>query len=1175
MRLALLFCFCSALLCAQQTIDLGVEELRDRLNRKSGTVELPLPGGGKATFTATYDPVMEPALAARYPRLASYRVVGPWGTGRIALSHKGIDALLPGPDGTFALEPAGSADRHALFYTHEHTPGVALGPLDCGYDPSDPLNVHKGAGAGAVGREKSSAVARNLHEYDLALTNTGEFASEVGGSKEDVLAAFNTTVSTMNAIFEREIGIRVNLLAISEDLIYLDPATDPFFDADEGSGLLNQVIEAFNANNIPENSYDLGHVLTQRCTDVGGVVSGRACSSSKTRGVTCLQGGNVARTAERVMAHEIAHQFGVSHSWNNCPPSQEQRAGGTAFEPGSGTTIMSYAGACGDQNVGRPSAYYHLGSLEQFQFYTRQGGAAGCATIIETDNQIPEASVDYPENLFIPHSTPFRLTGTASDANDDEDRLTYTWEQYDTGPATSINDPEGTAPTFRSVPPSPNGNTRFFPRLDRVANNILSNEEVLPAYARQMTFRLTVRDNNEEAGAYDWAEVAFRTTDQGPFTVNDPGPDFGGTAPTVWRVGDFREVTWNVAGTDQAPVLARRVNILLSGDGGLSFDRVLAENVANTGSAFVTVPDTLGETMRIVIEAADNIFYNMNATDFAIEQAERATYTFESDLRYQNVCLPETVEANLSVGSVLDFDAPVRIAIDSTQTLPAGLELTLADSELMPGESTTLRLDLSDLDTTGRITIPYIVSADGADTTRREIILDVTSNDFSDLIVAGPVEGTEGIVLTTDFDWTEARNATSYDVQIATSPSFAPGTIFEQAEGLVTTEFTPEEFFAPNSLYFWRVRPNNSCGAGEWLEPTSFRTVASRCDVYEGGDTPLSLPGSGGSFSREAKLFVDRRGAINDLNIPNITLGYQFVSGVTLSLTSPAGTKVTLYEENCFSTNALNLGFDDEAPLAVACPPDDQRVFQPKDSLAAFIGEDTFGEWVLTIEVSETNSAAGQLSAWQIEFCADAEAPTPDVLVNDSTAVKPAGRNPVIRQVLEVVSEEDTDDETFFILTRMPKRGLLELRGNQLMVGDIFTQADINARRLVYENQDTSLMTDDFGFVVTTQTGGYLPVSYHDIVITQDAVNSIGDGPDRLVTSLDVFPNPTAGDVQLRWSTRLSGEVDVELYDLNGRTVLQRRVALSAGQARISTTDLPAGIYVLRIDDAVRRIVKR
>ncbi len=1151
---------------------LDVSAFRLQLRAKSRTIELPLPSGKFASFTTEESSVFGPVLAAKYPELTSYRVEGPWGPGRVAISHKGVDALLPGPDGTYAIQPGETDVDHLVFYSRSYSGEEVALPLSCGYNPDDPLNhtdLQAAGHAGAKGLTKSGGDARELRRYDLAMTNTGEFAQAVGGTTKDVLAAFNTSLTVLNAIFEPEVGVNLRLLDLSEGLIYLDPTTDPFTDADKGTGLLGQVIEAFNLNDIPASAYDLGHVFTKRCVDVGGVVSGLACSGSKTRGVTCLQSNNVARTAERIMAHEIAHQFSVSHSWNNCPPSMEQRAGSTAYEPGSGSTIMSYAGACGDQNIGGFDAYYHTASLEQFLDFTRTGGAAGCATVIETDNVTPDVTLDYADGFYIPRNTPFRLTGTATDANDPQEQLTFNWEEYDLGPATKLYEAEGNAPIFRSVVPTADGFTRYFPRVDRVANQIDAKDELLPDYERELTFRLTARDNNTQAGGVDWEAVTFNVADIGPFTVNDPLQD----GDSTWQVGDYREVTWDVAGTDGFPVFAETVNILLSGDGGLTFDRVLVANAANTGSAFVTVPDSLGDAMRIVVEAAGNIFYHMNGSDFSIEAATVPGYTLDYDLHYANICLPETVTATFTVGSILAFDRPVTLSVDA-DSLPANLVASFDRTQLIPGQTTTLTLNLEEVNVSGRYTIPVTVAAEGLDTSRREIVLDVIANDFSDLSLQGPAEGTEGIQLTTTFDWSGSVNADGYEVQIATSPDFSEASLFAAQSGLTETTFTPEEFFAPNLIYFWRVRPVNACGAGGWTETASFHTVSSRCDTYESTDTPVSLPGTGGSFTRESKLFVDRRGTINDLNLPNVQVNYQFASKVSLTLTSPAGTAVRLYAEKCFSTNSINLGFDDQAPDEVACPPDDQRVFRPLDSLSAFNGEDTFGEWVLSVAVSETNGAAGQIVKWDVEFCADASAPTPETLVNDTTLVQPLGRNPVVRAELEIRSGEDSPEATYFVLTRLPAHGLLERDGRTLVLGDTFTQSDINDQLLIYENLDTVRMKDDFKFVVTTESGGYLPVTSHGIGISADATNPVRP-PAALVTGLSLFPNPTAGDLQLRWSATTTGTVSVELYDMTGRQVTEQPVSLASGEATLDTAGLPAGIYLLRIGDQVRRVIRR
>ncbi len=1156
-------------------VDLRLDRtaLGRQLSAKAGQINLPLPDGSLQTFSVTNDPVFEPALAARYPGIGSYRLAGPWGTGRLAISPERVDVLLPGPDGLYAIQQGYAPDEYVAFYSRDYLGEAFGGSLGCGFDPQT-IEV----GGGSAGKEpfrKSMAVPRELRQYDLVLSSTGEFSRQVSDgspTKAKVLAAFNTLVSTVNVIFEREVGVRINLLAPSEQVIYLDPDTDPYSDSDEGTGLLEQVIEAFNQEGIPSNIYDLGHVMTSRCVDVGGVVSGLACSGSKTRGVTCLQGRDLARTAERVMAHEIAHQFSVSHSWNNCPGNQNQRAGNTAFEPGSGSTIMSYAGACGTQNIAGPDPYYHTGSLEQFLDFTREGNAAACATVIETDNVTPEVQLDYEDGFFIPKSTPFRLTGTATDANDPADQLTYNWEEYDLGPATDIYEPEGSAPLFRSVPPSTTGYTRYFPRVDRVANQIDAADEFLPDYERELTFRLTARDNNVQAGGVDWEAVRFQIADIGPFTVNDPEVQ----ADQNFRVGELREITWEVAGTDGFPVYARSVNILLSGDGGLTFDYVLASRVANSGSAYITVPDTLGNAMRIVIEAADNIFYNMNATDFSIQPAEQARYTLESDLNYAEVCLPETVTATFTAGSVLDYAEPVSLSVDST-ALPIGLVATFDNTQILPGQTARLTLDLEGVTASDRVIVPVIVAAEGLDTVRREIILDVVANDFSDLVLAGPADGTEGIVLTTDFDWTASVNAESYDLQVATSPSFAPATLVETVTDLTETEFTPEDFFTANTVYYWRVRPVNSCGPAPWTETNSFKTVSNSCEVASRTGTPVSLPGTGRDpalLTRKDTLLISQSGTISDLNLPYVQINYQFASNLTISLTSPAGTTVKLYEENCFSTNTINLGFDDEAPNGIACPPDDKRVFQPTGELSDFDGEGTAGAWVLTVAISETNGAAGQIVAWDLEFCASLQATPPQTLVNDPTEVRPLGRNAILRSQLEIVAASANPVESVYVLTSLPERGFLERSGVELGLGDTFTQADINAQRIVYESLDTTIKSDEFGFVINAADGGYLPTTYHEIVLTADAVNSINQFS-ALDNSLRIYPNPTDGLVTLEWSGEINQQLSLDIYDLNGRKLDSRRTDAGAGRATVDLSRFKSGVYLIRLGGAIRRVVRQ
>ncbi|MEL6141180.1 MAG: reprolysin-like metallopeptidase, partial [Bacteroidota bacterium] len=751
-------------------------------------IDLPTPEGHSLRFRIEESPVMHPELAARYPQIRSYRVFGDFGPGRIAVSPAGVSASLMSESGEYFINPAmqGNNEHHLIYYNHDLD--LTLGNLDlpaaeCGWEPGhmeeDEEYLEMLARAGSnTGAGRSSQALIGMHVYDLALVCTGEFAAQQGGTLEGVLSAYNEAVSLLNAILEREVAARFMLINNTESLIFLNAGTDPFTNANEGGALLAQVGPAISGAGIPFNAFDLGHIFTGNCTDVGGVVSGQACTSGKTRGVTCHSNNNIAAIVRRIMSHEIAHQYAVGHSWNNCPPSQGQLASGSAFEPGSGSTIMSYAGTCGNQNVaGNNDDYYHVGSLEQFIIYSREITGADCATILEPVNSEPEVSLDYVDGFFIPISTPFSLTGTATDI--DGDNLVYTWEQFDLGPASTLGDPNGNAPLFRSYEPTENGFTRVFPRIDRIVNNSNSLVEVLPTYSRDMTFRLTARDFNENAGGTGWATVAFEATDEaGPFLVSSPN-----TGDEVWQGGEYREIIWDVASTDQAPVNCQFVNVLLSDDGGFNYPIVLAENAPNNGSTFVTIPtDLVGTTYRIKVEAADNIFFDISNDNFTIEAPTEPSFTLVPTPLTQQICLPEVAELTFEAGSVLNFSNSIDLQVISD--LPDGAVVSFSANQINPGESTTLSVDLSEVSFSGPLEIIVQAVAADVDTAFRSVILEVVNNDFSDLTLTAPAEGSSGIQLATPFNWSDAANADLYDIQIATSPDFSEENLFEAGTNL-------------------------------------------------------------------------------------------------------------------------------------------------------------------------------------------------------------------------------------------------------------------------------------------------------------------------------------------------------------------------------------------------------
>lgn len=1171
------------------TASLDLENIKAQLARspeefrgKSGSkITLPLPNGEFAQFTVLTSNLIKGAATKEHP--AGYKITGPWGHGRLAFSHQGITALLRGPEGYFLIDRLDATASDAYLITDFEGVLEVMGrddaSLTCGASTDDLVHPDANVKEELLAEEmlfeqlaKSAGnEARPLLEYDLLMVATGEFSQAFGGTVEDVMAEFNVAVNILSTLYENELGIRFNLLATSESTIFLDPAIDPFIDASSAPTILNGARDAIESRSVPFASYDIAHVFTRGCRDgIGGQARfGSVCGPLKTEGVTCIRPGrSVAFMASTTMAHELGHSFIANHTWNRCDFSVDQRVPVAAFEPGSGTTIMSYAGTCGSQNTGAEDPYFHGNSLEVMNFFSRSGNGRGCATVVATDNFTPEVSINHEGGFYIPISTPFRLEGSATDANDDT--LTYVWEQFDLGPASPIGQPEGNTPLFRTYLPTETGNVRYFPRLDRIVNNITSISEVLPTYSRDLTFRLIARDNNFEAGGFDWEEIAFRADSAaGPFLVNDP-------EVASMEVGEYQRITWDVANTDKAPVNCTLVNILLSTDGGQTFDVTLAANVPNTGEAMITVPEeAISSQAMLMIEAVGNVFLNVNDNFFQVRAATAPRFTLETDILYNNVCTPTTLEVALSSASILDFTAPIALSIEEGENLEAAV-FSLSDTEINPGENATLSADFTDVRYTGRTEIVIVAAAEGQDTARYPVVLDLVDSDYSDLEVTSPEEGITGIILSTDFDWTDAVNADFYDIQVATSPTFAEGTIFEEASNLPASEYALAEFFEPNTIYFWRVRAgNNSCGGGDWLDPRSFRTINTQCTSYTSTDTPRPLPGSGPAFTRESRILVEDQGVISDVNLPNVDLRYNFVSVLTLTLESPAGTKVVLYDRDCrISTNRLDLGFDDDAPRDIACPPDDERVFVPHDPLAAFIGENTFGDWILEVAVSETGGSAGSLQSWEIEFCADLASVPPVRVTNIATEVPPLMKNAILEDKLETSSTAFGNEDIKYTLTALPGNGRLLLYGTELAVGDEFFQDDINGAGLEYENTSGEEGTDDFGFIITTPDGGFLSIDYHDIIIDANAVVS-NRGLSPLEANLTAFPNPVASDLNIRWTAEVNRELDLELFDLNGRLLQRQKVAGAAKAAALNIVNLPAGVYLLRVDGAVRRIVKQ
>lgn len=581
-------------------------------------VGFPTASGQIKRFLVSEASVLPAELREKYPGIYSFAgrdVDDPATTIRFSLSdYNGVQAIILGAAKATFIEPIqpGNMHNYKVYSDLESTFKFNCKTSDLGKEVEAEIKPSS---------KKSDANARatgpNLRVFRAAIFIPPSYGDEYAGTGTDqqkranILAQVNGVVTQLNAIFERDLSVRIQLVPNNDKIVFYTGLPDP------GGSTTQDVIN----NLIGFSNYDIGHTFL-RNTDDGQDNAGDAgcigCICTKDKGLAWTLGRYTSSAVfVYIVAHEMGHQMGAYHV-QTCE-SRISGNGKSEVEPGSGSTIMGYAGICSPEVEYAPDGYYNQISIRQIDSYI---GTLSCGSSVSTGNSAPtvNAGLDYT----IPKSTPFVLTGQASDP-DAGDGLTYTWEQNDPQIYNYNNFEDGrnldrglpptfktTGPMFRSYPPS-SSPVRILPDLETVRNDGPYIFEVLPSVARTLNFVLTARDNHPGGGRVQFDSMKV-------FIANNAGPfDFSSTTPYVWTAGSTQSVLWNVAGTNTAPVNCQNVKISLSIDGGKTFAYVLAASTANDGSENIVVPVNISsENCRLKIEAINNIFYALSNTDFSI-----------------------------------------------------------------------------------------------------------------------------------------------------------------------------------------------------------------------------------------------------------------------------------------------------------------------------------------------------------------------------------------------------------------------------------------------------------------------------------------------------------------------------------------------------------------------------
>lgn len=590
-------------------------------------ISFPNSAGKMENFRVTENSNFEPELAAKYPDIKSY--IGEGIEDPASKIYFSISAL-----GLSSMEIY--SDKSAVFiqpYTRDLSTYITYKKSD----RKNNLNKFECKVLDIAQKESSNSIAHKsaddstLRTFRLALSCTGEYTSYFGGTKAQALAAMNNTMTRVNGIFENDFAARMLLIANNDDLIYTDPATDPY---SPSSQMKKWNLELMNtlSSTIGNSNFDVGHLFGR---DGGGGNAGcigcicdNNMSTYEDQGITypsSYKGSGYTSPANGIpsgdtfdidfVVHEMGHQFGANHT-----SSFRTEPGLKPVEPGSGSTIMGYAGITNYDVQSNSDPFFHTLSIEQI---TNTIKTKKCSVNFPTGNSIPTANagLDY----IIPKSTPFMLTGTGTDA--DGDQLTYIWEQLDmgtsseTGANSAAKDSKKTGPIFRSWKPSVSP-VRYFPVMSSIlagSNKTAGKEidvETLPSVARTLNFTLTVRDNKPGGGGNnsDDTEITVNPA-AGPFMITSQN------SAVSYVKGSSQTVTWDVAGTTGNGVNTAHVDILWSTDNGNTWTTLLA-GVDNNGSRIITIPDTLTNSGRIMVKGSNHIFFDINNANISVKSPD-------------------------------------------------------------------------------------------------------------------------------------------------------------------------------------------------------------------------------------------------------------------------------------------------------------------------------------------------------------------------------------------------------------------------------------------------------------------------------------------------------------------------------------------------------------------------
>lgn len=919
-------------------------------------IEFPVADGSFQKFRVFEWSIMEKGLEEKFPMIKSYAAQGvddPTATMRFSVTQFGLHTMtLSGNTATCYIDPYTKDAKYYIVYDKTAL-GADTRKFECSTDEHLNLPSIETEKAGP-NNSPLNANDQKLRTFRLAQSCNAEYGNLFAGTSNQVAniqAQMAITMTRVNGVYERDLSIHMNFVANNNLLIYYGSTTaDPW--TNEWNTKTAQTIDAA----IGVANYDIGHNFNTTGGGNAGCIGCVCVGTTGTQGGT-HKGRGYTGSSNPVgdpfdidyVAHEMGHQFGGYHVMNTCSRSG---SGQTEVEPASGSSIMGYAGICATNVQNQSHDDFNYVNVRDIMANVKTGSST-CATITNLTNSPPTANAG--ADYIIPKSTAFILEGVATDA-DGMGSLTYSWSQNDPTQSPGNAAPLSTytvGPMYRAKPPitSPN---RFMPQIsDVLAGNLTPTWEVTPSVGRTMNFSFLVRDNDALGGqtASDLMTVTVNGT-AGPFVITSQN------TATSWNAGATETITWNVAGTNVAPVNCANVDVFLSTDGGYTYPITVATGLPNTGTASIVVPQVTTTTGRIMVRGSGNIFYDLNGGTITIQAAE---FTMTPSSTTQNNCPPNDQTFSFTYDTYLSFN---DVTTFSASGNPAGTAVTF-NPATATADNTPVSVTITGLTPAMAGTYNLVITGTSTSVTKTSTItFNVLNATLNAPTLSSPANAATGVNSNATLTWTSPGGAgITYDVEVATDPAFT--NIVSSATGVVGTSYTATGLTS-STTYYWRVNAQNACTNSSNSSVFSFTT--SSCLASPSANVPVAIS-TGAPATVTSTLMVTASGTITDVNVSNVQGTHTWINDLTISIISPASTSVNLFDQICNNENNFDVSFDDASALTtLPCPPVDGLTYKPVGLLSGFNGQTAAGTWTLSVQ-DNANQDGGSLNNWTLELC--------------------------------------------------------------------------------------------------------------------------------------------------------------------------------------------------------------